>query len=72
MQILQVPSAAERFATDYFLTFARLLDPNLPPSGAPAEDGEATHWPVGQRAAFATIGLVSLWGMMAAILHYLA
>ena len=63
MQILQAgPSAAERFTTDYLLTFARLLEPNLPPSGQPAEDGEENHWPVGQSTAFATIGPVSLWG----------
>jgi hypothetical protein len=63
-------SAGGTFIRDYFRTFARFLDPNLPPVSRANQREETQTWSWGQTVAFATIASVSLWIMVAAIIYY--
>ena len=60
-----------QFLRDYFATFARLLDPNLPPPARieDAREGEPL-WPLGQTAAFTTIVAIGVVGTLSAVIHY--
>ena len=73
MAELYQASAAQQIASDYLRTFARLLDPNLPPRTIySSEEGETERWPIGQTFAFATVSSLSLWALLAAIFYYFA
>ena len=66
-------SPAEQFVGDFVRTFARLLDPNLPPATRVAtSDSEESRWPLGQTVALATVGSLSLWGLLAVIVYNFA
>jgi hypothetical protein len=66
-------SSAEEFGRDYVQTFARLLDPNLPPATRVAtNNGDDARWPLGQTVAFATISSLCLWVLIASVIHYFA
>ena len=65
-----VPSVVARFANEYFNTFARLLDPNLPVAPAEARDG--SNWSAGQTVAFATICSLGFSCLLAVILKFCA
>jgi hypothetical protein len=64
---------AKQFTADYFYTFARLLDPNLPQATASStlETGKE-RWPLGQTVAFASIASVGLWAVLIGIVRYIA
>jgi hypothetical protein len=69
------PSASEQFFEDYFRTFARFLDPNLPARPRifnHTSGDELTRWPLGQTVAFATIVSASGWALLAGIIHFFA
>jgi hypothetical protein len=64
---------AKHLAADYFYTFARLLDPNLPQAKASyiLETGQE-RWPLGQTLAFASIVSLGLWAVLVGIVRYIA
>jgi hypothetical protein len=66
-------TGAEQFVGDYVRTFARLLDPNLPPATrVVTSSGDDARWPLGQTVAFATISSLCLWGVIASLIYYFA
>jgi len=66
-------ASAEQFVGDYVRTFARLLDPNLPPATrVVANSGDDARWPLGQTVAFVTISSLCLWGVVVSVIHYFA
>ena len=61
----------KHFWNDFFLVFARLLDPNLPPARAASVDrADDERWPLGQSAAFATLVSLGLWGVIGGIFYF--
>ena len=66
-------SFAEQPIGDYVRTFARLLDPNIPPATrVVVNDGDTAAWPLGQTVAFATICATLLWGLVFGIIYIFA
>ena len=66
------PSNA-RFFGDYFRTFVRLLDPNLPSSPSWSRDAvEASCWSASKTLAFATICLLAAGALLAEIMIFCA
>ncbi len=62
-------SAMARFAVDYFVTFARLLDPNLPSAGS-TKPLDGSVWSLGQSAAFGTLCVLGVAGLLGVIFAY--
>jgi hypothetical protein len=66
-------TSAEQFIGDYVRTFARLLDPNLPPATrVVTNSADNARWPLGQTVAFVTVSSVCLWGLVASVIYYFA
>ena len=62
-----------QFAGDYFQTFARLLDLNLPPApNRSCGATEAFDWSAGQASAFVTICLLAAAALLVEIILFCA